>query len=72
MSGYPKLKNKEKLSPAGTGILEDEMEPRKTLFEWLLDLGLKKALGLVWAIFFSCWLLAMGILLAYLHYRERI
>jgi hypothetical protein len=48
------------------------MEPRKTLFEWLLDLGLKKALGLVWAIFFSCWLLAMGILLAYLHYRERI
>ena len=48
------------------------MEHRKSLFDWLLDLGLKKALGLIWAFFFVCWLTAMGILLAYLRYREKL
>lgn len=48
------------------------MGPKKTLFDWLLDLGLRKALGLVWAVFLTLWLIAMGILLAYLHYREKI
>ena len=60
------------MSPAGTGILEDEMEPKKTLFDWLLDLGLRKALSLVYAIFLTLWLMAMGLLLAYLNYREKL
>ena len=48
------------------------MEPKQSLFDWLLNLGLKKALGLVYAIFLAGWLTAMGILIAYIRYRERI
>lgn len=56
----------------GTDIQEDEMEPKQSLFDWLLNLGLKRALALIWAICFICWLAAMGILLTYLHYREKL
>ena len=56
----------------GTGTREDNMEPKQSLFDWLLNLGLKKALGLVWALFLVCWLTVMGILIAYIHYRERL
>lgn len=48
------------------------MGPRRSLLDWLLDMGLRKALSLVWAIFLTLWLIAMGILIAYIHYRERL